>query len=100
MSRDGLVLEAHKSDIGRMAASELPLVTIVIPCRNEEKHIARCLDSILANDYPEDRMEILVIDGMSEDKTREIVADYEVQFSRIRLLDNPLRDIPAAMNTG
>jgi len=54
----------------------LPFVTVVVPCRNEEKHIARCLESILANDYPKDRMEILILDGMSEDRTREIVAGY------------------------
>jgi succinoglycan biosynthesis protein ExoA len=47
------------------------------------------LDSILASDYPEDRMEILALDGMSDDKTREIVAAYAGQFSRIRLVDNP-----------
>src|SRR6266513_6408484 len=57
-------------------AEGLPFVTIVVPCRNEEKHIARCLESILANDYPKERMEILILDGMSEDRTREIVAGY------------------------
>ena len=57
-----------------MKAEALPFVTLVMPCRNEEKHIGRCLESILDNDYPKERMEILVLDGMSEDRTREIVA--------------------------
>jgi glycosyltransferase involved in cell wall biosynthesis len=79
---------------------QLPFATVIVPCRNEEKHIARCLDSILANDYPKDRLEILVLDGMSEDKTREIVANYEKRFSCVRLVDNPKKHIPVAMNIG
>jgi glycosyltransferase involved in cell wall biosynthesis len=73
---------------------------VIVPCRNEERHIATCLESILANDYPKERMEILVLDGMSEDGTREIVASYAKRFPRIRLVDNPRKHIPAAMNTG
>ena len=79
---------------------ERPFVTIVVPCRNEEKRISKCLDSILANDYPKDRMEILVLDGMSEDRTREIIASYAQRFPRMRLVDNPQKHIPAAMNIG
>lgn len=78
----------------------LPLVTVVVPCRNEEKHIARCLDTILANDYPKERMEILVLDGMSEDGTREIVNEYSERYPTVRLVDNPQKHIPAAMNVG
>lgn len=77
-----------------------PFVTMVVPCRNEEKHIARCLDSILANDYPKDRLEILVLDGMSEDGTREIVTGYSERHPMIRLVDNPEKHIPSAMNLG
>lgn len=78
----------------------LPVVTVVVPCRNEERHIAQCLESILANDYPKDRMEILIVDGMSEDRTREIVTRYAQRFPWIRLVDNPQKHIPAAMNLG
>ena len=53
-----------------MDNNNLPLVSIIIPCRNEEKFIGKCLDSILAQDYPQEKMEVLVVDGMSEDKTR------------------------------
>ena len=81
-------------------AEALPFVTIVVPCRNEEKHIARCLESMLANDYPKERMEILILDGMSEDRTREIVAGYSERFPMIRLVENPKRHIPVAMNIG
>ena len=81
-------------------AEALPFVTVVVPCRNEKKHIARCLESILANDYPKERMEILVLDGMSEDGTREIVAGYSERYRMIRLVDNPKKHIPVAMNIG
>ena len=83
-----------------MMKDTLPFVTVVVPCRNEEKHIARCLESILDNDYPKDRMEILVLDGMSEDRTREIVGAYSARYPMIRLVDNLKKHIPAAMNAG
>ena len=78
----------------------LPFVTIVIPCRNEEKFIGKCLDSIIANDYPKDRIEALVIDGMSQDRTREIIKGYASRYPFIKLLDNPKKITPAALNTG
>ena len=77
-----------------------PLVTVVVLCRNERTHIGMCLDSLLANDYPKDRLEILVVDGMSDDGTREIVQDYTRRYPFIKLLDNLKRITPAAMNTG
>jgi glycosyltransferase involved in cell wall biosynthesis len=80
--------------------SDLPKVSIVIPCRNEEKFIGKCLDSIVANDYPKDRLEILVVDGMSEDGTRTTVQNYTRDYTFIRLLDNPKKITPAALNIG
>jgi glycosyltransferase involved in cell wall biosynthesis len=80
--------------------SNLPKVSIVIPCRNEEKFIGKCLDSILANDYPKDRLEILVVDGMSEDGTRTTVQSYARKYAFTRLLDNPKKITPAALNIG
>ena len=77
-----------------------PLVSIVVPCRNEERYLGGCLDSILAGDYPQDRLEVLVVDGMSEDRTREILSRYTAQHPSIRLLDNPQRITPTALNTG
>lgn len=75
-------------------------VTVVIPARNEEKWIRGCLESVLANDYPAEYLEILVVDGMSEDGTRIIVGDFVRRFPFIRLLDNPRRVIPTALNIG
>lgn len=47
-----------------------PFVSVIIPCRNEEKFIGKCLDSIITNDYPKEGLEVLVVDGMSEDGMR------------------------------
>lgn len=80
--------------------STLPFVSIVIPVRDEERFIGPCLDSIIANDYPKERIEILVVDGMSRDRTRAIVEDSARGYSFIRLLINPKKTTPAALNTG
>lgn len=78
----------------------LPFVSVIIPCRNEEKFIAKCLDSVIANDYPKNRLEILVVDGISEDGTRKIIQEYMQQHSFIRLMDNPRKITPVAFNIG
>jgi len=80
--------------------NDLPLISIIIPCRNEEKYIGKCLDSIIKQDYPKERLEVLVVDGMSEDKTREIIKEYQKNYSFIKLLDNPYKVTPKAMNIG
>lgn len=79
---------------------DLPRITAVIPCRNEEKHLGHCLESIVANGYPMDRLEVLVTDGMSEDGSRKIVADFHKRFPQIRLVDNPRKILAAAWNVG
>ena len=73
-------------------------ISIIIPCLNEEKYIANCLDSVLASDYDKSKMEILVVDGMSGDKTREIVALYSKKHKHIKLLSNPDKIVPKSMN--
>src|SRR3989344_9285031 len=75
-------------------------VSIVVLCRNEEGFIAGCLDSLLEQDYPKNNMEILVVDGMSEDKTREIVDRYSREHFFIKLIDNPQEFTPFALNLG
>ncbi len=76
----------------------LPPVSIIIPCRNEAGYIARCLDSILAGDYPLDQLEILVADGRSTDGTRELLTQYCAQHASVRLLDNARGTTPAGLN--
>ncbi|MEK9871049.1 MAG: glycosyltransferase, partial [Gammaproteobacteria bacterium] len=54
----------------------LPLISVVVTTKNEEKHIGNCLASIAAQDYPADRLEIIVVDNDSDDKTKEIARKY------------------------
>lgn len=75
-----------------------PFVSIAIPCRNEARYIGNCLASILASDYPLDRLEILVVDGRSDDGTREILHTYAAEHSCITVLDNHQLSTPAALN--
>lgn len=77
-----------------------PFVSIVIPCRNEENYIGRCLDSIVSQDYPKEKMEVLLVDGASEDKTREIAEQYSKRFSFIKILPNPRKFTPFGLNLG
>lgn len=72
------------------------LVTVVIPSFNEERAISSCLDSVLCQTHR--NLEVLVSDGGSTDRTREIVADYTRVDPRVRLVDNPGRIPPAALN--
>lgn len=76
----------------------LPLVSIVMPCLNEEAYIEACVRSVFAQDYPKDRIEILVADGMSMDKTREILDRLRVEDPRIQVIDNPDRLQAAGLN--
>ena len=78
----------------------IPAVAIIIPTLNEEKFIARCLDSVIAQTYPFSNMDVLVIDGGSVDKTHEIVNSYHEKYSNIRLLNNPGRIQSIAFNIG
>lgn len=83
-----------------MDADKLQNVSIVIPCRNEEYFIGKCLDSIINNEYPKDKLEVLVVDGMSDDGTNELVKRYSEKYPFIRLFDNEKKITPAAMNLG
>jgi glycosyltransferase involved in cell wall biosynthesis len=75
-----------------------PRVSVIVPCRNEERFIRRCLDSIL--DGTVQQIEVLVIDGRSTDRGPEIVSEIARRDSRVRLLDNPRKITPAALNIG
>lgn len=77
-----------------------PFVSVIIPCRNEELFIDRCLTSLRSGDFPRDRMEVLVVDGMSDDRTREIVERRAAGDPGIALVENPGRIAPTALNIG
>ncbi|MDO8486311.1 MAG: glycosyltransferase family 2 protein [Candidatus Staskawiczbacteria bacterium] len=77
-------------------------VSIIVPCRNEERFISDCVKSILNQDYPREKLEVFIVDGMSTDRTREIVQSHKLQTTnyKLELLDNPKVITPSAMNIG
>lgn len=81
-------------------SNNIPLASIIIPCRNEKRYIGKCLDSIINNEYPKDRFEVLVVDGMSEDGTGDIVEKYCQKYSFIKHIDNHRKIVPVALNLG
>ena len=60
---------------------KMAAISVIIPCFNEEKHICKCLDSILSADRYYDSIEILIIDGGSHDKTLEQIEPYIKKYS-------------------
>ncbi len=76
----------------------LPFVSVLIPVRNEGDCIAKCLDGIFRQDYPRQRMEVIVADGMSSDETRETLKAYAVRDVRLVLIDNPQGIVSTGLN--
>ncbi len=77
-----------------------PLVSVIMPIRNEADFIERALISILNSNYPKDLLEVLVVDGMSTDGTRQIVENFSAKDRRVRLIDNIRKTVPYALNIG
>jgi succinoglycan biosynthesis protein ExoA len=80
----------------------LPKVSVIVPCYNEQSTIRLLLDALHQQTYPRANMEVIVSDGMSQDRTREAVAAFQKDFPdlEVRLVDNPLRNIPSGVNRG
>jgi len=76
-----------------------PTVSVILPVRREGREFAATLTRVLDQDYPA-LVEVLVVDGMSDDETREVVARFAAGDPRVKLLDNPGRIVPTAMNVG
>jgi glycosyltransferase involved in cell wall biosynthesis len=76
----------------------VPFVSVLMPVRNEESFIARSVTSVVVQDYPRDRLEILVADGRSTDRTAPIVASLAADEPRIRLIDNPEGIVATGLN--
>lgn len=87
-----------------MTEPALPRVSVVIPVRNEADFIGHNLEALLAQDYPAERLEILVADGRSDDTTREIVESMSRRVAEggsgasVVLVDNPERIMPTGTN--
>ena len=87
---------------GKTADSSLPepapFVSVVLPIRNEAAFIEENLVRLLQQDYPADRFEIIVADGLSDDGTRQIVEQVASRDARVSVVDNPKRIVPTGMN--
>jgi len=88
------------SDRTDFASPEGTWVSIVVPCRNEAARIERTVESLLSGDWPHDRLEVLVVDGMSDDGTRDVLQRLAARHPCVRVLDNPRRITPEALNLG
>ena len=75
-------------------------VAIVIPTLNEERFISRCLNSIIKQTYEFEKMDVMIIDGGSNDNTKEIVAEYQKSHQNIRFIENKKKIQSVAFNIG
>ena len=80
--------------------SQFPDISILIAVRNEATHLDDCLKALANLDYPSENIEILLIDGMSDDGTPEIIARWANRDRRIKILQNPKRSVSCGMNLG
>lgn len=76
------------------------MLSVVVPCRNESHHIEACVRSILGQERPPEGIEVIVVDGISDDGTREILDSLVKEHPELRVVDNPRRITPCAMNVG
>jgi succinoglycan biosynthesis protein ExoA len=81
-----------------MPDSKPPLVSVVLPCRNESGYIEDCLKSILQQEMPDGDFEILVADGVSNDGTHEFLERFSAENPKVRLLNNPGRIVSTGLN--
>jgi len=78
----------------------MPSVSVIIPCYNEEATIQPLLEALYAQTYPREALEVIISDGMSTDRTREVISSFQTDHPDlcIRVVDNPARNIPSALN--
>ncbi len=76
----------------------LVFVSVLMPVRNEAAFIERSVGSVLSQDYPHDRLEVLIADGMSDDATREIISELRQQHSNLKMIDNTGRIVATGLN--
>lgn len=96
MSQSMAITQDQMPDAGQAA----PLISVVVPVRNERNFIAATLEQILRQDYPAERFEVIVADGQSTDGTREVVAEMQRRHRNLRLVENVGRVSAAGRNAG
>ena len=86
------------SDPSPEPSADAPFVSVLMPVRNEARYIERSLGAVLAQDYPRDKLEVLVADGRSTDTTRDVIARLAADDGRVRLIDNPRGIVATGLN--
>ena len=76
------------------------IVSVVMPVRNEGKFIRRVLDDLSTQDFPQERMELIIVDGISDDDTYEAASTFESKFQNFRIISNPGKLSSKARNLG
>ncbi len=98
MTDSSETLDERFAEVRKTRADTVPFVSVVMPVRDEAGFMTRSLGAVLAQDYPPDRMEVIVADGMSGDGTREVVLRLAASDPRVTLVENPGRIAPTALN--
>jgi len=80
--------------------NEMPKISVVVPIKNEEKYITTTIKYILNQDYPDEKLEIIIVAGESDDRTDEIIDDIAAKDGRIRVIHNPRGFSSAGRNIG
>jgi succinoglycan biosynthesis protein ExoA len=77
-----------------------PSISIIVPCYNEESTIRFLLDAVLSQTYPRARIELVISDGMSTDRTPEVIAAFQAEHPDlvVHVVNNPARSIPSGLN--
>ncbi len=92
----GIILAGGRGT--RLSPAEAPFVSVVMPVRNEAAFVTNSLNAVLSQDYPSTRMEVIVADGMSDDRTPQIVQSYQAQHGAVKLINNPGKIVPTGLN--
>ncbi len=79
---------------------EKVVVSIIIPVRNEENYISKCIKSVLRQSFDRKKMELILVDGNSKDKTLEIIENFKNEYKFIKILKNPKETVQYALNIG
>jgi succinoglycan biosynthesis protein ExoA len=83
---------------GEIPALPYPFVSVIMPVRNEAAFIERSVGSVASQDYPQDCLEILIADGMSDDATREIISSLQRRHPNVKVIDNAGKIVAAGLN--
>ena len=83
-----------------VVSDDFPCVSLLVACRNEVDSIKKCIESLFAQDFPGDKLEVIILDGLSTDGSRELIRDLIAGHPNFRLVDNPKIHQAAAWNLG